>query len=79
MQGAPYTVGGKTGTAQVLGIKQGETYNKNKIKERHRDHSLFIAFAPVDKPKIALAIMVENGRLRCSSCGTAGAESLVTT
>ena len=37
--GAPYTVGGKTGTAQVLGIKQGETYNKNKIKERHRDHS----------------------------------------
>lgn len=59
--GAPYTVGGKTGTAQVLGIKQGETYNKNKIKERHRDHSLFIAFAPVDKPKIALAIMVENG------------------
>lgn len=59
--GAPYTVGGKTGTAQVLGIKQGETYNKNKISERHRDHSLFIAFAPVDKPKIALAIMVENG------------------
>lgn len=59
--GAPYTVGGKTGTAQVLGIKQGETYNKNKIKERHRDHSLFIAFAPVEKPKIALAIMVENG------------------
>ena len=59
--GAPYTVGGKTGTAQVLGIKQGETYNKNKIRERHRDHSLFIAFAPVDKPKIALAIMVENG------------------
>ncbi len=59
--GAPYTIGGKTGTAQVLGIKQGETYNKNKIKERHRDHSLFIAFAPVDKPKIALAIMVENG------------------
>lgn len=59
--GAPYTVGGKTGTAQVLGIKQGETYNKNKIKERHRDHSLFIAFAPVEKPQIALAIMVENG------------------
>lgn len=59
--GAPYSVGGKTGTAQVLGIKQGETYNKNKIKERHRDHSLFIAFAPVEKPQIALAIMVENG------------------
>lgn len=58
---APYTVGGKTGTAQVLGIKQGATYDKNKIKERHRDHSLFIAFAPVDKPQIALAIMVENG------------------
>lgn len=57
----PYTVAGKTGTAQVLGIKQGATYDKDKIKERHRDHSLFIAFAPVEKPEIALAIMVENG------------------
>ena len=59
--GAPYEVAGKTGTAQVLGIKQGEKYDKNKIRERHRDHSLFIAFAPFDKPVIALAILVENG------------------
>lgn len=59
--GTPYTVAGKTGTAQVLGIRQGETYDKRKVQERHRDHSLFIAFAPVENPKIALAIMVENG------------------
>lgn len=59
--GTPYSVAGKTGTAQVLGIRQGETYDKKKVQERHRDHSLFIAFAPVANPKIALAIMVENG------------------
>jgi penicillin-binding protein 2 len=60
-QGVPYKVGGKTGTAQVIGIKQGEKYNENRVSERHRDHSLFIAFAPADDPKIALAILVENG------------------
>jgi penicillin-binding protein 2 len=60
-QGAPYKVGGKTGTAQVIGIKQGEKYNEAKVAERHRDHSLFIAFAPADAPKIALAVLVENG------------------
>jgi penicillin-binding protein 2 len=60
-QGAPYKVGGKTGTAQVIGIKQGEKYNEAKVAERHRDHSLFIAFAPADEPKIALAVLVENG------------------
>lgn len=59
--GAPYTVGGKTELLRCSALSRAETYNKNKIKERHRDHSLFIAFAPVDKPKIALAIMVENG------------------
>ena len=51
----------KTGTAQVVGIKQGEKYDAKKIAERFRDHSLFMAFAPADKPKIALAIIVENG------------------
>jgi penicillin-binding protein 2 len=60
-QGAPYKVGGKTGTAQVIGIKQGEKYNEAKVAERHRDHSLFIAFAPAEAPKIALAVLVENG------------------
>jgi len=57
----PYKVAGKTGTAQVIGIKQNEKYNASKIDERHRDHSLFMAFAPADKPAIALALLVENG------------------
>ena len=60
-QGAPYTVAAKTGTAQVIGLKQGETYNEKKIKEEHRDHALFIAFAPAEDPKLAMAILVENG------------------
>ncbi|GIL05857.1 MAG: penicillin-binding protein [Betaproteobacteria bacterium] len=60
-QGAPYKVAGKTGTAQVIGIKQNEKYDANRIDERHRDHSLFVAFAPADDPKIALAVIVENG------------------
>jgi penicillin-binding protein 2 len=59
--GAQYTSGGKTGTAQVIAIKQNEKYDESKVAERHRDHSLFIAFAPVESPKIALAIIVENG------------------
>jgi penicillin-binding protein 2 len=61
--GAPYRAAGKTGTAQVVGIAQNEKYNENKIDERHRDHALFIAFAPAEpgaKPKIALALLVEN-------------------
>jgi penicillin-binding protein 2 len=60
-QGAPYKVGGKTGTAQVVSIKQGEKYNEARVAERHRDHSLFIAFAPAEDPKIAIAVLVENG------------------
>src|SRR5260221_7155930 len=59
--GVTYTVGGKTGTAQVIAMKQGEKYEEAKVAERHRDHSLFIAFAPVDSPRIALAVIVENG------------------
>src|SRR5688572_8805159 len=59
--GAQYTSGGKTGTAQVIAIKQNERYDEKKVAERHRDHSWFIAFAPLDSPKIALAIIVENG------------------
>jgi penicillin-binding protein 2 len=58
---AEYTSGGKTGTAQVIAIKQGEKYDEAKVAERHRDHSWFIAFAPVEEPKIALAVIVENG------------------
>ncbi len=59
--GAEYTVAGKTGTAQVIGIKQGEKYDARRIAERFRDHSLFMAFAPADKPRLALAVIVENG------------------
>jgi penicillin-binding protein 2 len=58
---AEYTSGGKTGTAQVVGMKQGEKYDERKVSERHRDHSLFIVFAPVESPKIALMVVVENG------------------
>ncbi len=59
--GAQYTSAGKTGTAQVIAIKQNEKYDEKKVAERHRDHSLFIAFAPLESPKIALAVVVENG------------------
>lgn len=59
--GAPYAVAAKTGTAQVVGIKQGERYDSNKLDERHRDHALFIAYAPAEDPQIALSIIVENG------------------
>ena len=58
--GAPYTSAGKTGTAQVIAIKQGEKYVESKVAERHRDHALFIAYAPADKPRIALAVVAEN-------------------
>ena len=57
---APYQSGGKTGTAQVIGIKQGEKYNAKNIDERHRDHALYSAFAPLDEPRVAVALIVEN-------------------
>ena len=59
--GAAYTFAGKTGTSQVVGMKQGEKYVENKIQERHRDHALFVAYAPAESPKIALSVLVENG------------------
>ena len=58
--GAKYAFAGKTGTAQVIGLK-GQEYDEDAIDERHRDHALFIAFAPAEAPKIALALLVENG------------------
>ena len=58
---ADYEFAGKTGTAQVIGIAQDKEYKKEEIAEEFRDHALFIAFAPVDKPQLALAIIVENG------------------
>lgn len=59
--GAQYTSGGKTGTAQVVAMKQNEKYDETKVSERLRDHSLYIAFAPLESPRIALAVVVENG------------------
>lgn len=59
--GALYTFAGKTGTAQVIAMKQGEKYDEKKVAERHRDHALFVAFAPAESPRIALGILVENG------------------
>jgi penicillin-binding protein 2 len=58
---APYKIAGKTGTAQVSAVAQGEVYDESQTPERLRDHALFIAFAPADDPKIAVAVVVENG------------------
>ena len=58
--GAPYSSGGKTGTAQAIGIAAGGRYNAAKMEERRRDHALYIAYAPADNPRIALAAIVEN-------------------
>ena len=58
---ARYPVAGKTGTAQVFTIKQDEEYDSEKVPDRLKDHSLYIGFAPVDEPKIAVAVVVENG------------------
>ena len=59
-RGAKYVSGGKTGTAQVFSLK-GEKYSEHKVDERLRDHAWFISYAPADKPKIAVAVLVENG------------------
>jgi len=59
-QGAPYSVGGKTGTAQVFSLR-GQRYVEKNVRERLRDHSWFVAYAPAENPKIALAVLVENG------------------
>lgn len=59
--GLDYQMAGKTGTAQVVGIKQDEKYDASKLAKLQLDHALFIAFAPADKPRIAVAVIVENG------------------
>lgn len=56
-----YKLAGKTGTAQVFGIAQEEEYDEKNVSKKLRDHALFIGFAPLDKPKIAIAVIVENG------------------
>jgi len=57
----PYTIAGKTGTSQVISIAQDAVYDEAEIAERHRNHGWFIAFAPVDRPRIAIAVLAENG------------------
>jgi penicillin-binding protein 2 len=59
--GTPYVSAGKTGTAQLFSIKQGEKYHASQVDERLRDHAWYIAYAPADHPRIALAVLVENG------------------
>jgi penicillin-binding protein 2 len=59
-KGAGYLSGGKTGTAQAVTIGQKDKYDMRKLEEHQRDHSLYVAFAPIDKPRVALAIVVEN-------------------
>lgn len=56
----PYKIAGKTGTAQIFGIKQDEEYVEAEVSKKLRDHALFVAFAPADKPRIAVAVIVEN-------------------
>ena len=67
--GAPYKIAGKSGTAQVFTIGQNQKYKESEVGERLRDHGLFIAFAPAEDPKLAVAVLVENGR---SGSGVAG-------
>lgn len=66
---SPWTIAGKSGTAQVFTVAQDDTYNEDELAERMRDHALFVAFAPIDNPRIAVAVIVENGG---SGSGVAG-------
>ena len=59
--GAPYKMAGKSGTAQVVSIAQDAEYDEDELEERQRDHALFVSFAPFDDPRIAVAVIVENG------------------
>ena len=67
--GSPYKIAAKTGTAQVIGIKQNEKYIESEVAPRHRDHALFVAFAPAEKPDIAVAVIAENGGHGGSTAG----------
>jgi len=60
-RGLTYTMAGKTGTAQVVSIGADEDYDKSKLKKSQWDHALFVAFAPLDNPQIAISVIVENG------------------
>jgi penicillin-binding protein 2 len=60
--GVPYSVAGKTGTAQAFSLARGQKYNEKQLAKNKLDHALFIAFAPIENPKLAIAVIVENGR-----------------
>jgi penicillin-binding protein 2 len=66
-RGATYSIAGKTGTAQVFSVGQTEKYNEKDVAERLRDHALFVAFAPAEEPKLAVAVLVENGGFGASA------------
>ncbi|MGO9515364.1 MAG: penicillin-binding protein 2 [Steroidobacteraceae bacterium] len=60
--GTPYKIAGKTGSAQVFTVGENEKYNEKQLSERMLDHALFISFAPAEDPKLAVAVLVENGK-----------------
>jgi penicillin-binding protein 2 len=66
-KGAAYSIAGKTGTAQVFTVAQNAKYDEKTVEERLRDHAWFIAFAPVEAPRIAVAVLVENGGFGASA------------
>jgi penicillin-binding protein 2 len=66
-KGVAYSIAGKTGTAQVFTVAQNAKYNEKTVEERLRDHAWFIAFAPVEAPRIAVAVLVENGGFGASA------------
>jgi len=66
-RGASYSIAGKTGTAQVFSVGQTEKYDEKEVAERLRDHALFVAFAPAESPKLAVAVLVENGGFGASA------------
>ena len=73
---AAYSIAGKTGTAQVFTVAQNAKYNEKTVEERLRDHAWFIAFAPVDSPRIAVAVLVENGGFGASAAAPIAREVL---
>ena len=75
---APFTMAGKTGTAQVFSVAQNEEYDADEISERMRDHALFIAFAPLEDPQIAVAVIVENGEHGSSTAAPIGRQVIET-
>ncbi len=66
-RGAAFSIAGKTGTAQVFSVGQTEKYNASEVSERLRDHALFVAFAPAEAPRLAIAVLVENGGFGASA------------